>query len=203
MKENKKKVSTYVDTQRVEQFTKMAKRVASYLNNTVVPLCRDCGVGINEEIITNVIRGDYSEIRSAYMERGIASVDNEFLVPTVKKACAEGFEEIRKKYQSEPPKNLSYYSSGGMETIKPSDATPFIRIQQGVFVVDADAIMRENSFDVELSEEYQKVQAICAAFNELPNPLVAFMPEILFNMIKADKGKLYANPLFDYNILNK
>lgn len=193
---------TYIDKEIINAKRKMGREVSHWLNCSLVPLCRECGVQLTDDNYSEFIE-DYENVGDVYINLSVENIDNEFLADTVRENAKRKFAELLAKYDAKPPRMFSFYILGiGTEQMYPATVYPYIILRDGIFDVNEKQIVTDHTHLVNVdSGVYRRVEAMCNDINAVFSS-IGFDQNLLLAMLYYnDDGKITPNLKFNYRIL--
>lgn len=181
MKNTKKDNRPYwKDTASIQAAGRLAKRTTNYINATILPLCRWCGLSVKEEDAKRYFadsKADFAPIEEAFVEATISKVEAQFgkvvdylgeQVKTEAKTKFAGF--LERISGVKPPKAFeSYYTLSGMQSLYFEDIAGAIHLNEskGEMFVNFAEIEQQYTHYLGESEtaEFERQQQAADALN--------------------------------------
>ncbi len=199
-KKEQKELPHWIDEEVVKAKRQMGHNVAHWLNSTLVPICRECEVELTEENHRELLQ-DFNLVGEIYISRAVESIDNAYLADAVRDSAEKKFAEITERYSSPIPKAVKYGLGYGGERSKitTENIVQYLRLRDGVFDVDEDAILAEHMHFVE-SEAYERVEKMCEAINDVFKG--KFDTQLLLGMLYYKDGFVTPFVRFNWKLLS-
>lgn len=200
-KKEQKELPSWRDDEIIRAKTKMSHDVADWLNQTLVPLCRECNIKLGEDSYRDYFQ-DFDLVGEVYIENAVKSVDNSYLADAVRDSASKRFMEIRERYDRALPKPVKYGLGYGGERAKvtPESIIQYLRLSGGEFCVDEEAIVVEHTHYIK-SDAYEKVEMMCEAINGVFNG--RFDQNLLLGMLYYENGRVRPYTKFNWQLLEK
>ncbi len=195
---------TISDKKAIAGVTRYASDVATYFNRSLVPLCRDCGVTMDESNYRDFME-DFNNVGDIYVESALREINNRFLADSVRESVEKSFKEIMAAHEVRLPSRHTVYKDGlQAETFEARDMFGYLTLHKGWFVVNREAIEATYTRRVKASSEaIRKVQALCDAINTICGGDFSLFP-LLPHMIHWDENnKAEPSRNFNYKLIEK